>query len=247
MATVDVVTTDNARAGSIELPPAVFEVKVKPDLFHAEVRRQLAARHTGAHSTKNRHTVSGGGSKPWRQKGTGRARQGSTRSPQWSGGGVVFGPVPRGYEFSLSKKVRRAALRSALSLRQQEGAITVIDALVLEEFKTRRVAEILAALDLASESVLIVIAETDEKLEVSARNLPRVGVIRVEGLNVYDVLRHTRLVLTRAAVEALDSRLSEARRSRARAENAALSGRADGERRRSGGRRKSGRTRAESA
>src|SRR5215468_5039561 len=217
MATVNIVTVENSRAGSIELPPAVFEVKVKPDLFHAEVRRQLAARHAGTHSTKNRHTVSGGGSKPWRQKGTGRARQGSTRSPQWSGGGVVFGPVPRSYEHSLSKKVRRAALRGALSLRQQEGAITVIDELALSGFKTRRVVEILTALGLAGESVLIVIAEADEKIEISARNLSRVGVIRAVGLNVYDVLRHTRLVLTKAAVEALDARLSEPRRKAAKA------------------------------
>jgi len=217
MATVNVVTVENSRAGEVELPPAVFEVKVKPDLFHAEVRRQLAARHAGTHSTKNRHTVSGGGSKPWRQKGTGRARQGSTRSPQWSGGGVVFGPVPRSYEHSLSKKVRRAALRGALSLRQQEGAITVIDELALSGFKTRRVAEILTALGLAGQSVLIVIAEPDEKVEISARNLSRVGVIRAVGLNVYDVLRHTRLVLTKAAVEALDARLSEPRRKAAKA------------------------------
>jgi large subunit ribosomal protein L4 len=217
MATIDVVTTENSRAGQIELPPAVFEVKVKPDLFHAEVRRQLAARHAGTHSTKNRHAVSGGGSKPWRQKGTGRARQGSTRSPQWTGGGVVFGPVPRSYDLSLSKKVRRAALRGALSLRQQEGAITVVDALDLSEFNTKRVAGILTALGLAGQSVLIVIAEADEKVEVSARNLPRVGVIRAEGLNVYDVLRHARLVLTKAAVEALDARLSEQRRKSAKA------------------------------
>jgi len=209
MAQVNVVTVKNAKAGSIELPPAVFEVKVKPDLFHAEVRRQLAARHTGTHSSKNRHAVSGGGSKPWRQKGTGRARQGSTRSPQWSGGGVVFGPVPRTYDHSLTKKVRRAALRGALSLRQQEGAITVVDELAVTEFKTKRIAEILTALGLAGQSVLIAIAEADEKLEISARNLDRVGVIRVEGLNVYDVLRHAKLVITKAAVEALDKRLSE--------------------------------------
>jgi large subunit ribosomal protein L4 len=165
--------------------------------------------------------VSGGGSKPWRQKGTGRARQGSTRSPQWSGGGVVFGPVPRSYEHSLSKKVRRAALRGALSLRQQEGAITVVDELALSEFKTQRVAGILTALGLAGQSVLIVIAEADEKIETSARNLPRVGVIRAEGLNVYDVLRHKQLVLTVAAVAAIDARLSEERRKTAkRAESA---------------------------
>jgi large subunit ribosomal protein L4 len=217
MTTVNVVNAANARAGEVELPAAVFEVKVKPDLFHAEVRRQLAARHTGTHSSKNRHMVSGGGSKPWKQKGTGRARQGSTRSPQWSGGGVVFGPVPRSYDHSLSKKVRRAALRCALSLRQQESAITVVDELSVSEFKTRRIAEILGALGLAEHSVLIVIAEADEKLETSARNLARVGVIRVEGLNVYDVLRHTKLVLTKAAVAALEQRLSEEARKSARA------------------------------
>ena len=217
MATVNVVTVANQRAGEVVLPPAVFEVKVKPDLFHAEVRRQLAARHTGTHSTKNRHMVSGGGSKPWKQKGTGRARQGSTRSPQWSGGGVVFGPVPRTYDHSLSKKVRRAALRGALSLRQQEAGITVVDEFALSEFKTKRVAEILTALGLAEHSVLIVIAEADEKIETSARNLARVGVIRVEGLNVYDVLRYTRLVLTKSAVAALEQRLSEEARKTARA------------------------------
>jgi len=220
MGTIDVVTKENSRAGSVELPPAVFEVKVKPDLFHAEVRRQLAARHAGTHSTKNRAAVSGGGSKPWKQKGTGRARQGTTRAPQWAGGGIVFGPVPRSYAHSLPKKVRRAALRGALSLRREEGAITVVDDLAMTEFKTSRVAEILAALGLAGESVLIVIVDADEKLEISARNLPRVGVIRVEGLNVYDVLRHSRLVLTRATVEALDVRLSEERRAAARAESA---------------------------
>jgi large subunit ribosomal protein L4 len=220
MATIDVVTLQNSRAGSIELPPAVFEVQVKPDLFHAEVRRQLAARHAGTHSTKNRHAVSGGGSKPWRQKGTGRARQGSTRSPQWSGGGVVFGPVPRNYEHSLNKKVRRAALRGALSLRQGEAAITVVDDFAVGEFKTKRVADALAALGLAGESVLIAIAEADEQLEISARNLPRVSVIRVGGLNVYDVLRHARLVLTRAAVDALELRLSEQRRKQAKQESA---------------------------
>jgi large subunit ribosomal protein L4 len=164
--------------------------------------------------------VSGGGSKPWRQKGTGRARQGSTRSPQWTGGGVVFGPVPRSYDHSLSKKVRRAALRGALSLRQQEGAITVVDELALTEVKTKRVTEILGALGLAGESVLIVIADADEKVETSARNIARVGVIRVAGLNVYDVLRHTKLVFTRAAVEAVEQRLSEEKRKLARTESA---------------------------
>ena len=218
MATVDVLEVGAKKpAGSVELDPVIIEAPVRPQLFNAEVRRQLASRRAGTHATKNRAGVSGGGAKPWRQKGTGRARQGSIRSPQWAGGGVVFGPVPRDYGHKLTKKTRRAALRGALSLRQQEAAITVVDELPLSEFKTKRVAEILGALGLAVQSVLIVIADADEKLEVSARNLPRVGVIRVLGLNVYDVLRHTRLVLTRAAVEALEQRLSEEQRKLAKA------------------------------
>jgi large subunit ribosomal protein L4 len=210
MATLDVVTVENRKAGRVELSPAVFESPVKPDLLHAEVRRQLAARRAGTHSTKNRHAVSGGGIKPWRQKGTGRARQGSIRSPQWAGGGVVFGPVPRSYEHALPKKVRRAALRGALSLRHKEGAITVVEDLALGEFKTKRVREILRALSLDGERVLFVIDAKNEHIERSARNLPGVGVLRVEGLNVYDVLQHPKLVLTRAAVSAIDVRLGDA-------------------------------------
>jgi large subunit ribosomal protein L4 len=213
MTTIDVVTTDNQKAGSVDLPPVVFEAKVLPDLLHAEVRRQLARRRAGTHSTKNRSRVSGGGSKPWRQKGTGRARQGTIRAPQWQGGGSVFGPVPRSYAHALPKKVRRAALRGALSLRRSEGAITVVDALDVPEFKTRRVAEILESLSLSGEAVLIVIAEQDEKLERSARNIPGVGVIRVAGLNVYDVLRHSKLLVTEAAVAALEDRLGSPPRS----------------------------------
>jgi len=208
MATLEVTTIDNKKAGSVELSPGIFEVQVKPDLLHAEVRRQLSRRRAGTHSTKNRTAVSGGGSKPWRQKGTGRARQGTTRAPQWAGGGSVFGPVPRSYEHALPKKVRAAALRGALSLRQGEGAITVVDALPIEEFKTRRILEILDALSLAEKDVLIVIDAPDEKVERSARNLPNVGVVRVAGLNVYDVLRHERLLVTKAAVAGIEARLS---------------------------------------
>jgi large subunit ribosomal protein L4 len=211
MASVEVVTIDNKKAGSVSLSPVVFEAKVKPDLFHAEVRRQLARRRAGTHSTRNRTEVSGGGVKPWRQKGTGRARQGSIRSPQWAGGGVVFGPVPRSYEHRLNKKLRRAALRGALSLRRQEGAITVVEALPIDEFKTKRVREILESLSLLSGSVLIVIAEADEKLERSARNLPGTSVLRVAGLNVYDVLRHGTLLVTKAAIAAIEARLGDAR------------------------------------
>ena len=134
MATVDVVTQSNKKAGTLDLDPATFEACVKPHLLHMEVRRQLALRRAGTHSSKNRSTVAGGGAKPYRQKGTGRARQGTNRAPQWAGGGAVFGPVPRGHGHKLPKKVRRAALRSALSTRMQEDAITILDALELPEF-----------------------------------------------------------------------------------------------------------------
>jgi large subunit ribosomal protein L4 len=211
MGTVDVVAMDGGRkAGSLDLDPAVWEAPVKPHLFHAEVRRQLAVRRAGTHASRNRGAVSGGGAKPYRQKGTGRARQGTIRAPQWAGGGAVFGPVPRGHGHALPKKVRRAALRGAVSLRQREGSVVVVDALELGAFKTRRVAEILAGLGLAGASVLIVVEAPNHHLEVSARNLPRVTVIRAEGLNTYDVLRHQKLLLTREAVASLERRLGSA-------------------------------------
>ena len=197
MATVDLIKMDASKAGSVELDASVFEVPVKPHLFHAEVQRQLARRRSGTHATKNRSLVSGGGAKPWRQKGTGRARQGTTRAPQWAGGGAVFGP----------KKMRRAALCSALSLRQQEGALVLIESIELPEFKTRRVVEMLEGLGLGGESVLIVTAEPDAHLERSSRNLPGVSILRAEGLNVYDVLRHSRMLMTQAALAAVQERL----------------------------------------
>jgi large subunit ribosomal protein L4 len=209
MSTVDVKAAGGKKAGSVALDPVVFEAPVKPHLFHAEVRRQLAVRRDGTHSTKNRSAVSGGGAKPYRQKGTGRARQGTTRAPQFSGGGVVFGPVPRGYRHALPKKMRRAALRSAVSLRHRENALIVAEPLGLDEFKTRRVTEWLDGLGVGGASTLIVVAEGDEKLRVSARNLPKVDVILVAGLNVYDVLRHEKLVLSSDAVDAVQARLGE--------------------------------------
>lgn len=208
MATIDVVTQANGKAGTVELDPTVFEAPVKPHLFHAEVRRQLAARRQGTHGTKNRAAVSGGGAKPWRQKGTGRARQGTTRAPQWKGGGAVFGPVPRDYGHSVPKKVRRAALCGALSTRFREGAVTVVDSIELGEYKTRRVVELLEGLGLGDASVLIAIDAADAQLEKSARNLPGVTVLRAAGLNVYDVLRHTRLLMTKAGATALAERLA---------------------------------------
>lgn len=209
MATIDVVNVSNQKAGSLDLSAAVFESEVRPHLYHAEVRRQLAERRSGTHSTKNRALVSGGGAKPYRQKGTGRARQGTIRAPQFQGGGVVFGPVPRGYAHKLPKKVRAAALRSALTQRVQESGLKVVDDLQVEGFKTKRVVEILAALGLEG-TTLIVIDDANPTVEASARNIPGVAVVRSEGVNVYDVLRHKNLLVTKAAIEKLQARLEGA-------------------------------------
>ena len=208
MATIDVVNTENKKAGSIDLSSAVFENEVRPHLYHAEVRRQLSERRSGTHSTKNRALVSGGGAKPYRQKGTGRARQGTIRAPQYAGGGVVFGPVPRGYSHKLPKKVRRAALLSALSQRVQDSTMTVVEDLQVEGFRTKRILEILSALGLADGSTLIVIEDANPTVEASARNLPGVSVVRSAGINVYDLLRHQNLLITRSAVESLQARLA---------------------------------------
>jgi large subunit ribosomal protein L4 len=209
MATIDVVNLENEKAGSLDLSSAVFESEVKPHLYHAEVRRQLADRRQGTHSTKNRALVSGGGAKPYRQKGTGRARQGTTRAPQFAGGGVVFGPVPRGYSHKLPKKVRAAALRSALSQRVAESTLTVVDELVVEGFQTKRVVAILAALGLDEGSTLIVVEDVNPTVEASSRNIPGVSVVRVEGVNVYDLLRHKSVLITKAAIEKLEARLGK--------------------------------------
>ncbi len=207
MATADIITIENKKSGSMELDPTVFDGKVRPHLYHAEVRRQLALRHAGTHSTKNRAAVSGGGAKPHKQKGTGRARQGTRRAVQWAGGGVAFGPVPREYGHKLPKKMRRAALVSALSQWQQEGSIIIVDELELDEYKTRRVVETIDKLGLSGAPLLLVIEDAKPMLEASVRNIPRVGLVRVEGLNVYDVLRHPKVLITRAAVDALHERL----------------------------------------
>ena len=208
MATADVVSIKNEKVASVDLNPAVFEAKIRPHLYHAEVRRQLAARRQGTHSTRNRAAVSGGGAKPYRQKGTGRARQGTIRAPQFAGGGVVFGPVPRSYDHKLTKKMRRAALASALTQWLSDGAITVVDEIAVEEFKTKRVIEILEGLGLSGSKVLIVTDDVSPTLEASARNLPGVGLVRAEGLNVYDVLRHPKVLMTQRAIEAVQARLS---------------------------------------
>jgi len=208
MATVEIQKAGGGTAGSVELDAVVFEAQVRPHLFHAEVRRQLSAKRAGTHSTRNRAGVSGGGSKPYRQKGTGRARQGTIRAPQFAGGGAVFGPVPRGHGHSLNKKTRRAALRGALSLRLGEGALMVVESLALDAPKTRDLVAALSGLGVG-ESVLVVVGTPDPTLVLSARNLRRTDVIPAAGLNVYDVLHHDRLVLTREAIDALHTRLGD--------------------------------------
>ncbi len=189
-----------------DLDPRIFDAPVRPDLLHATVVAQDAARRRGTHATKTRSLVSGGGRKPWRQKGTGRARQGSSRAAYWAGGGVVFGPQPRSYAQRVPKQVRKAALRSALSLRKREERVAVIDGFPLPEPKTRHVVSHLA--QLGAPDVLIVTRERDPQLERAARNLPTVRVLPVIGLNVRDVLARERLLILRDALPALAERLS---------------------------------------
>ncbi len=211
MATVNVVKAGNKKAGSIEIDPIVFEAAVKPHLFEAEVRRQMSTRQAGTHSTKNRSLVSGGGAKPFRQKGTGRARAGTTRAPQWTGGGAVFGPVPRSHAHSLPKKMRRAALCGALSHHLKQESLIVIDAIEIAEYKTKLVVELLSGLGIENERVLIVTDEPNAPLERSARNLPNVRVLPVKGLNVYDTLLAGKILFTKAAVAATEARLGNAK------------------------------------
>ncbi len=188
-----------------DLDSRIFDAPVRPDLLQAVVVAQDAARRRGTHATKTRSLVSGGGRKPWRQKGTGRARQGSTRAAHWAGGGVVFGPQPRSYAQSVNKQVRKAALRSALSLRKREERVVVLDGFPLPEPKTRHVVKRL--LELGAPDALIVTRERDTVLERAARNLPTVRVLPVIGLNVRDVLARERLLILRDALPALAERL----------------------------------------
>lgn len=189
-----------------ELKKEIFAVKTRPHLLHQAVVMQLANRRAGTASTKSKGLVRGGGKKPWRQKGTGRARAGSIRSPLWVGGGTIFGPQPRDYSYRMPRAARREALLSALSLKNGDGKIIVVDQLELEEAKTKLMAKALE--ELKVESALIVISQPDEKIERSARNIPSVKVLRVEGLNVYDLVRYEHLILTEGALKLLEERLA---------------------------------------
>lgn len=206
MPTIDMYNTEREKVGSIDLDEAIFGAEVKPYLFHAVVRYQLAKRRAGTHATKTRAQVSGGGKKPFKQKGTGRARQGTTRAPHWRGGGVVFGPHPRSHAHELPKKVRRAALRSALSKRMLDENLTVFDAFALSQIKTKDFVRVMKAFQF--DDLLLVLPAKDETVIRSARNVPGVTVLPVEGLNVYDVLKHKNLALTKDAVAGVVARLT---------------------------------------
>jgi large subunit ribosomal protein L4 len=183
----------NQKVNDIELDDQIFKVKSNPTLFYDAVRMNLASQRKGSAATKNRALVRGGGAKPWRQKGTGRARAGSRRSPLWRGGGIIFGPMPRDYAFSLPRKARRAALRAVLSLKLQEEKLILLDEFPLNGFKTKQVLEVLKRFNV--EDVLIVTSEKNIFLERSTRNIPNVEVLHADELNVYDILNHEHLIL----------------------------------------------------
>ena len=198
MANVSVYNIEGKEVGTIELNDAVFGVEVNEHLLHMAVVNQLANNRQGTQKAKTRSEVSGGGRKPWRQKGTGHARQGSTRAPQWTGGGVVFAPTPREYTFKMNKKEKRAALKSALTSRVEENKFIVVDELVFNEIKTKNFANVLKNLDV--KKALVVLEVGNVNAEISARNIADVKTTRVNTLNVFDVLKYNTVIATKAAV-----------------------------------------------
>jgi large subunit ribosomal protein L4 len=206
MAKFDVYDLDKKKVGEIELADAVFAGEVNEHLFYEVVKAKLASDRSGTHAVKNRSLVSGGGKKPWKQKHTGRARQGSTRASQWVGGGKAMGPKPRDYSYDVPKKVRQAALRSALSLRSKESKLVIVSEWKPGAPKTAAAAKVLAAL--GAKKALVVDAAANDKLARSVRNLDGSDFLPVEGLNVYDILRHDSIVLTQETAKQLEARLS---------------------------------------
>ena len=202
MAKVAVYNIEGKEVGKIDLSDAVFGVEVNEHLVHMAVVSQLANKRQGTQKAKTRSEVRGGGRKPWRQKGTGHARQGSTRSPQWTGGGVVFAPTPRDYSFKLNKKEKRAALKSALTSRVVENKFVVVDELKLDEIKTKKFVEVLKNLNV--EKALVVLNDMDEKVIASAANIPTVKTTQTNELNVFDVLKYDTVVVTKAAVATIE-------------------------------------------
>ncbi len=195
-----------AKVGEVEIKDEVFNCDVKPHLIHDVVKMQLASRRRGTVQTKTRKDVSGGGKKPYKQKGTGNARRGTERSPLMVGGGIVFGPQPRDYSYTLTKKMRRGAIRSALTVRYTGSAMKVLDKLELSDISTKNFNGIVKTLSLTKP--LFVIGMKDETIEKSARNIPHLKVLRVEGLNVYDIIKHEQLVLTLDALRKIEEVLA---------------------------------------
>ncbi|MEL3962866.1 50S ribosomal protein L4 [Lysinibacillus endophyticus] len=203
MTKVSVLSQTGASVGEIELNDAIFGIEPNEAVLFDAVIAQRASLRQGNHKVKNRSEVAGGGRKPWRQKGTGRARQGSIRSPQWRGGGIVFGPTPRSYSYKLPKKVRRLALKSALSAKVGEQNFVVLDALQLDAPKTKDFVSILGNLNIDTKA-LFVTADINENVALSARNIPGVTVLTANGINVLDLLGHEKVVFTKAAVEKVE-------------------------------------------
>ena len=202
MANVPVYNMEGKEVDKIELNESIFGVEINEHLVHMAVLQQLANKRQGTQKAKTRSEVRGGGRKPWRQKGTGHARQGSTRSPQWTGGGVVFAPTPRDYSFKLNKKEKRAALKSALTSRVVENKFVVVDELKMDEIKTKKFAEVLKNLNV--EKALVVLNDMDEKVIASAANIPTVKTSQTNELNVFDVLKYDTVVVTKAAVATIE-------------------------------------------
>lgn len=202
MANVAVYNMEGKEVDKIELNDSIFGVEINEHLVHMAVLQQLANKRQGTQKAKTRSEVRGGGRKPWRQKGTGHARQGSTRSPQWTGGGVVFAPTPRDYSFKLNKKEKRAALKSALTSRVVENKFVVVDELKLDEIKTKKFVEVLKNLNV--EKALVVLNDMDEKVIASAANIPTVKTTQTNELNVFDVLKYDAVVVTKAAVATIE-------------------------------------------
>lgn len=202
MANVSVYNIEGKEVGTMDLSDAVFGVEINEHLLHMAVVNQLANKRQGTQKAKTRSEVSGGGKKPWRQKGTGHARQGSIRAPQWTGGGVVFAPVPRDYSFKMNKKEKRAALRSALTSRVNESKFIVLDDLKFDEIKTKKFQEVLN--NLKVNKALVVLNDNDEKVVLSARNIPEVRTVLTNTINVYDILKYNTVITTKAAVATIE-------------------------------------------
>jgi large subunit ribosomal protein L4 len=208
MANVDVLGWDKKKVGSVDLDASVFDVKVKKEILQTVVRWQLACRRQGTHKTKTRGEVSGGGKKPFKQKGTGNARQGSIRSPLMPGGGIAFGPEPRDYSYVLPKKVKRLGLRTALSFLKKEGRLFVLDALTSTDGKTKELAKRLEGFGLTK--AILIDAKVEDKFNRASRNLPKFRYMGVEGLNVYDLLKYDNVILAKGSIGAIVERCGEA-------------------------------------